>query len=609
MWLIIGLSVTFSVAAAVWVGGIARDNVVEQHARRLALETDQLSSDLSQAIAARLGAIRAAEQILGTSASTDPNERLISIFRELSTAYPQLDWLLVANTTGIVLSANAPHRSPSDVSTHPWFLAGLKAPWLGIVGSATEAQAQDNSTDTLGVTSLGDIATPVTDATGQTIGVMASHLHWQRSPKPTERLTDEPSPSVHTDASLLDRHGTVIVGTPDAVGRPWSGVPTSGRQSVVLTMGSSENARFDPHFERLPNGKRMLVARAPLNTGIDGEADWLVQLSEPNARVYQRANALASQILWVSIGLGIVTAMLGGVGAHQLTARLKRLAVSVAQVKRDQTVQIEIPRGIDEVAQLAAAFAELLGHLELERAELKTLSLELERRVAVRTSEVERLADESRYAAIVRERLKIARDLHDTLAHSMMAILSEIRFLRRLQTHNPAAVANELARAEEVAHEGLKEARTAITQMRVTAVRDTGLGPALSTIFDRFIDSTGLCGEFSTDPKAARFGDERAETLVRMTQEVLRNIERHAKATEVTMTLSDVDAHNLHLKIKDNGVGFDPTSDRAGHYGIVGLHEQAELIGARLEIFSKEGAGTTVSISLRVSPEAFGHNA
>jgi signal transduction histidine kinase len=118
-----------------------------------------------------------------------------------------------------------------------------------------------------------------------------------------------------------------------------------------------------------------------------------------------------------------------------------------------------------------------------------------------------------------------------------------------------------------------------------------------------------LCGEFSTDPKAARFGDERAETLVRMTQEVLRNIERHAKATEVTMTLSDVDAHNLHLKIKDNGVGFDPTSDRAGHYGIVGLHEQAELIGARLEIVSKEGAGTTVSISLRVSPEAFGHNA
>ena len=85
------------------------------------------------------------------------------------------------------------------------------------------------------------------------------------------------------------------------------------------------------------------------------------------------------------------------------------------------------------LAQLGSAFAKILGDLQQERSEL-------ERRVAVRTREVERLAEESRYAAIVRERLNIARDLHDTLAHSMMAILSEIRFLRRLQSRDPAAV-------------------------------------------------------------------------------------------------------------------------------------------------------------------------
>jgi hypothetical protein len=60
MWLIIALAVTFSIAAAVWVGSIARANVFEQHVRRLTLETDQLSSDLDQALASRLGAIRAA---------------------------------------------------------------------------------------------------------------------------------------------------------------------------------------------------------------------------------------------------------------------------------------------------------------------------------------------------------------------------------------------------------------------------------------------------------------------------------------------------------------------------------------------------------------------
>jgi signal transduction histidine kinase len=223
----------------------------------------------------------------------------------------------------------------------------------------------------------------------------------------------------------------------------------------------------------------------------------------------------------------------------------------------------------------------------------------------VRTREVERLAEESRYSAIVRERLKIARDLHDTLAHSMMAMLSEIRFLRRLQTHDPAAVTDELARAEKVAHEGLQEARTAITQMRVTAVRETGLGPALANAFERFIDHTGLSGDFSADVEAARFGDERAETMLRMAQEALRNVERHARATRVVVRLQSTHDSLLELRIEDNGIGFDPQALRPGHYGIVGLREQADLIGAELRIDSKPNVGTTLRVSLSLSPIVF----
>ena len=131
------------------------------------------------------------------------------------------------------------------------------------------------------------------------------------------------------------------------------------------------------------------------------------------------------------------------------------------------------------------AFSNLIRDLAQERSELKTLASELERRVAVRTREVERLAEESRYAAVVRERLKLARALHDTLAHSMMAIISEIRFIRLLQTQDPASVPEELKRAEELAHEGLGEARSAIAQMRAATVREAGLGPALSGEFEK----------------------------------------------------------------------------------------------------------------------------
>jgi signal transduction histidine kinase len=323
--------------------------------------------------------------------------------------------------------------------------------------------------------------------------------------------------------------------------------------------------------------------------------------------VYQRADALAFKILWVSMCLALATCLLGVLGARQLTGRLKRLTESVAAVGQNAAERIDVPGGVDEVARLARAFAQILSDLQRERRELQTLSSELERRVAVRTREVERLAEESRYAAIVRERLKIARDLHDTLAHSMMALLSEIRYLRKLQARDPTAVGEELARAEDVAREGLKEARSAITQMRVNAVRETGLGPALANEFERFVNRTGLSGEFSADPESARFGDERAETILRMAQEALRNVERHSMATRVAVRLQATD-DELELRIEDNGIGFDPHTPRPGHYGLVGLREQAELIGAQLRVDSGPQQGTKISVMLRTAPAAFGQS-
>jgi signal transduction histidine kinase len=201
--------------------------------------------------------------------------------------------------------------------------------------------------------------------------------------------------------------------------------------------------------------------------------------------------------------------------------------------------------------------------------------------------------------------LTIARDLHDTLAHSMMAILSEIRFLRKLHNRDPHALTKELARAEVIAHEGLQEARRAITQMRSTAVRETGLGPALAEVFERFLNLTGLTGDFQADVAAARFGDERAETILRMAREGLRNVERHARATHVIMRLQTLDDAALELRIEDNGVGFDPQATPSGHYGIVGLREQADMIGARLDIQSTPDQGTTLRVTLRLSPIAF----
>jgi signal transduction histidine kinase len=606
MWLIVGLAAAFSIAGAVWVGRIARANVSEQHIRRLSLETDQLASDLGQAVAARLDAIRAAGHLLQTAMPPERRGGLREVFGELTLAYPQFDWIAVADPHGIVLSGGDPQLTGIDVQSRDWYAAGMKGPWLGIIESAPSAPVGAGATRP-GATrpgaqaesaTLGDMAAPVRDEAGQVVGVIAAHLTWRRTPYHPERLTDESDPA--TQAYVLDRNGTVLIGPNHLRNKPWNGVPDevdSDRRGAAI--GALQ-------FQRLPDGRRVLVSRALLTAGPDGaaEAGWQVQLTEPIDRVFQRARAVTYQILWVSMCLGAATALLGVLGARKLTGRLQRLAASVASVGQNESESLEIPPGADEVAQLARAFARILSDLRAERLELQTLSNELERRVTVRTREVERLAEESRYAAIVRERLTIARDLHDTLAHSMMALLSEVRFLRRLHSHEPGAVAEELMRAEELARKGLQEARSAIGQMRVHAVRDTGLGPALSREFDRFVDRTGVAGEFSADPESARFGDERAETLLRMAQEALRNVERHSMATRVSVKLETRDAQ-LELKIEDNGVGFDPHMPCPEHYGIVGLREQAELIGAQLCIDTGPQLGTKIRVTLRVAPAAF----
>jgi signal transduction histidine kinase len=591
VWLIIALAVTFSIAAAIWVGAIARENLLEQHVRRLSLETDQLSSNVGQAIDARLAAVHAAARILRESGLEGRPRDLTGVFDELSMTYPQLDWIAIADSHGIVVDGLGALQNGRTVDASPWFRAGLQGIWLGNIDSATHASAATAS-------ELGDLAVPVRDDHGRVVGVVAARLSWRRPADHPQRLTDETTQEIATRAFVLDRNRVVLVGPPEFLNKPWSGVPSNSRDRTGKATDAFDATAGTPQFERLASGRQVLVARSVLNASNDVSASgWQVQLCEPNERVYQRANAVAIRIVWVSLGLGILTSLIGIVGARHLTRRLTGLALSVSKVGHDET-GIEVPGGVDEVAQLGRAFALILADLREERREL-------EHRVAVRTLEVERLAEESRFTAVVRERLKIARDLHDTLAHSMMAILSEIRLLRRLHARDPAALTAELERAEAVAHEGLAEARSAISQMRLSAVRETGLGPALASAFDKFIDRTGLSGDFNAEEEAARFGEERGEAFLRVSLEALRNIENHAMATRVTVRLRIASGTHLQLLIEDNGIGFDPNAVLPDHFGIVGIREQADLIGAEVRIESVRNQGTTVFVSLPLSPVSF----
>jgi len=292
--------------------------------------------------------------------------------------------------------------------------------------------------------------------------------------------------------------------------------------------------------------------------------------------------------------------------AHLLTRRLEALAAQALAGQGAATARLDVPRGHDEVARIGAILATAVDRLQAEKAALVRLNAELDERVAQRTARIERMAEEARHAAVGRERLRLARDLHDTLAHSLMALLTQIRLVRKLRTRlAPAELDAELASAEQVAATGLADARGAIAQIRHNGVRDAGLGPALAGLVRRFGQRSGVEVRLDVDPGAAELAGERAETAFRIVEEALRNVERHARAGSVQVQVAAEVAQaseasggstQVTVAVSDDGVGFDPAAPAPGHYGLRGAAEQAALIEATLTLDSRPGAGTRLEL-------------
>ncbi len=604
-WLVIALFLVFALVAALWLGGMARTSLLQQHGRQLALSADQLTAELDQALASRLQSIRAAAAMLGIDLGYDTPRARRAVLDELQSAYPEFTWISLADAKGTVVAASDGLIEGSSIADRPGFAQGLKDSWIGDVYGAIPVDKKRPPLPDNEARRSVDMMTPVRNPQGRVVGVLDAQLslRWARNYAQglqTLHLHDA------AQALVLDREGVVLIGPGALQGRRWHSTPVNATTLVDATQTvTSDGAHsYAPAFERLKDGQVVLVARAEPQAGSALHAlGWHVQIMEPADQTYQRADTLWLRILWVSLGLGSTSALFGVLITSRLTRRLTGLTRAVQNVGMGKAQHVEVPSGIDEVARIGAAFADVLGALQLERGELRTLSAELEQRVATRTREVERLAKETRYAAVVRERLKIARDLHDTLAHSMMAMLTEVRLLKKLHVHDPAALPDELVHAEQAAHQGLKEARAAITQLRFNAVRDVGLGAALADAIKLFSERTGLAVDYSSEPRAASFADERAETLFRIVEEALRNVERHAMASLVRVSLRDAADGRLELSIEDDGVGFDSSASHPGHYGLAGLREQAQLIGAELSIQSAPHAGTTLRLTLDMGPD------
>lgn len=230
----------------------------------------------------------------------------------------------------------------------------------------------------------------------------------------------------------------------------------------------------------------------------------------------------------------------------------------------------------------------IMQQLRAERQALQAANRKLENHLAT----LEQLT-------VSRERNRVARELHDTLAHTLSGVAVQLEAVDSLWTSDRKQAHNLLRHSLRATRDGLTETRNAIQALRAAPLTDLGLVRALQDYAETTAARTGFQIEFDLPKALDGLPLEVEQCFYRIGQEALENAARHAGAKLVNVKVAG-SASELCMEIADDGIGFDPQVAEAGrHFGLQGMRERAQLIHAALEVFSRPGEGTRLSLSWR----------
>lgn len=208
---------------------------------------------------------------------------------------------------------------------------------------------------------------------------------------------------------------------------------------------------------------------------------------------------------------------------------------------------------------------------------------------------------QTREVAVLEERNRMAREIHDTMAQGFTGIVLQMEAAEQSLETSPEELPGHLNRARAIAREGLQEARRTVWGLVPRALENSTLDTALQEAVRRFGAEGGAKIAFTESGDRRELPKEIQTVLLRICQESLTNIRRHAEASEVTVHL-DYRPREVLLSVKDDGVGFDyPTVqiEKMGRsFGLVGMRQRADLIKGQLDIDSSKNQGTAVRLTI-----------
>jgi signal transduction histidine kinase len=208
-----------------------------------------------------------------------------------------------------------------------------------------------------------------------------------------------------------------------------------------------------------------------------------------------------------------------------------------------------------------------------------------------------RLHEDVQRLAIVDERDRIGRDLHDSIIQSLYAIGLSLEDVADLMSEDPTEAKARVERAIDALNTAIGEVRNFIFGLRPELLDRAGLAAGLAALADEFRVNTSLDVRLDTDGiRGDELTPDRAVELLQIAREGLSNVARHARAREVSLTMRRQD-RAVVLAVTDDGVGFRPDAPRPrAHRGLTNMRERAAGIGATLTIASTEGAGTAITV-------------
>jgi len=237
---------------------------------------------------------------------------------------------------------------------------------------------------------------------------------------------------------------------------------------------------------------------------------------------------------------------------------------------------------------------------------------QLEYIAAVQDVTARLLAEEARDKArseLANERTRIARELHDTLLQTLHGLMFQCQAVRNLMPRRPDEAMRSLDDAINETEKALAESRDAIQGLRSEPIAKGNLAELLKAT-SRELATSGTANQ---DPPVFDLIEEGEQQtlsaatkneICRIAFEILRNAFRHAHAHRIEAEIR-YDDHMLRLRIRDDGIGIDPKvlkeGGSAGHWGLRGIRERAERIGAQLDLWSEAGAGTEVQLTVPAS--------